>query len=135
MLRFWASLMTTIMMNDLVSRVRCITLALDQLSYNGFYTQEIYNNHNSCIFPYSGIQTVRENIKGFTDRQVQQVNKAQAAYNMEGAPGIKASPMMTLAVNYTNAYVIIRQEDKMFLVGTNKGKLHAYKQKISFNKG
>ncbi|CAJ1934588.1 unnamed protein product [Cylindrotheca closterium] len=39
---------------------------------------------------YCGIQTVRENIEGFTDKQVERAIRARALYPMAGAPGVQA---------------------------------------------
>ncbi|CAJ1944831.1 unnamed protein product [Cylindrotheca closterium] len=39
---------------------------------------------------YCGIQTVRENIEGFTDKQVERANRARSVYHMAGAPGVQA---------------------------------------------
>ncbi|CAJ1947010.1 unnamed protein product, partial [Cylindrotheca closterium] len=39
---------------------------------------------------YCGIQTVRENIEGFTDKQVERANRTRSVYHMAGAPGVQA---------------------------------------------
>ena len=58
---------------------------------DGYYTQDLDEEVTKyLVFPYCGVQTVSENIEGFTDRQVQRANKARAAYHMAGAPGMKA---------------------------------------------
>jgi hypothetical protein len=39
---------------------------------------------------YCGIQTVRENVEGFTDKQVERATRAREVYHTAGAPGIRA---------------------------------------------
>ena len=44
-----------------------------------------YTNNNNTLSGYSGLQTVKQNMEGFTKRQVDRANKARAAFHMGGA--------------------------------------------------
>ena len=48
------------------------------------------NNDNNDPSAYCGVQTVKKNQEGFTDRQVKRANAARSGYHMAGAPDIKA---------------------------------------------
>ncbi|CAJ1944908.1 unnamed protein product [Cylindrotheca closterium] len=58
---------------------------------------------------YSGLQTVKKNIEGYTPQQVDRANAARSGYHMGGAPGIEAFKVAVRSGLFKNCP--IREED------------------------
>ena len=48
-----------------------------------------HSNNNNTLSGYSGLQTVKQNMEGFTQKQVKRANLARAGYHMAGAPDME----------------------------------------------
>ncbi|CAJ1945755.1 unnamed protein product [Cylindrotheca closterium] len=75
------------------------------VSYHG----GIDNTTSQHTSRYSGLQTVKKNIEGYTPRQVDQANAARSGYHMGGAPGIEAFKVAVCSGLFKNCP--IREED------------------------
>ncbi|CAJ1968676.1 unnamed protein product [Cylindrotheca closterium] len=83
-------------------------------AHGGFVPGESYhggNNNTTSLHTsrYSGLQTVKKNIEGYTPRQVDRANAARSGYHMGGAPGIEAFKVAVRSGLFKNCP--IREED------------------------